>query len=1125
MNRLNDATLRQIEAARPSVSTWLSANAGSGKTRVLTDRVARLLLDGVSPENILCLTYTKAAATEMQNRLFKVLGAWAMRDDGDLKTDLQVLGLTKDLDETALRHARTLFAKAIETPGGLKIQTIHSFCASILRRFPLEAGISPQFSEADERSILILVRDILESMAKSVDLETVMAGVAQYSSDVSIDAMLKNILSNRHRFYPPQTPEQIATHFGVPKGKTPQDLIAEAFDQADLKLISDCVPHLLKSGPRDASVGEKLALVRSLDFPNIALLESALLNGATTKSPFSAKIGSVPTKGLQTGSMAPMLDDLNDLMTRVEEFRNQRIACENAVRTQALHAFANTFLPRFEREKQLRGWLDFEDLILRARDLLTNPLVAEWVLYRLDGGIDHILVDEAQDTSPAQWDVIERLAQEFTSGQGARADVTRTIFVVGDKKQSIYSFQGADPDEFDRMRATFAQRLAATNQPFQPLSLEYSFRSSAAILSVVDNTFDGRGASGFAADEKHRAFKDTLPGRVDLWPVIEKSDQDDDENWFDPVDQPGASDHRVQLAERIASQIHTLISDAHLIPYDGGVRPICAGDIMILVQRRGPLFEEIIRACKQRGLPMAGADRLKVQKEMAVRDLLAFLGFLATPEDDLALAIALKSPIFGWGEQRLFDLAHRRDTRYLWHALRDQTDKYQSELAVIHDLRDNTDFLRPYDLLERILTKHNGRKRLIGRLGVEAVDAIDTLLSQALIYEQTETPSLTGFISWVTTDDLEIKRQLDSVSNEIRVMTVHGSKGLESPIVILPDTGKRQDTIKDEILISDDCFPIWKTSKDNLAQIGRDAYDARILSEQQERDRLLYVAMTRAEKWLIVGGSGDVDGTPPSWYEQVRNGMIKTGAVDHDFGFGTGLRVQHLDWPTQPDSVPSITQDPDHAVLPDWVKVTAPPAQAHKTHIAPSDLGGAKAISGPDGRDEDAAMRFGSQVHTLLEHLPKIVEHDRPKFAPRILEHAGLGADNTEVLAIMSHVLPVLCDPKLEWIFAPSSLAEVGVSAHLNGPDDLPIFGIIDRLIISEKDVWIVDYKTNANVPKLIADVPEGIMKQMAAYKDAIQIIYPNHTVHVGVLWTATAEFMALDDMSLVHNACDDTSS
>ncbi|MEZ5714553.1 MAG: UvrD-helicase domain-containing protein [Paracoccaceae bacterium] len=493
-------------------------------------------------------------------------------------------------------------------------------------------------------------------------------------------------------------------------------------------------------------------------------------------------------------------------MARVEATRLTRLNLAAARQSHALHRFATAFLRHYEARKQARGWLDFDDLIQRTRTLLNDPQVAAWVLYRLDGGIDHILVDEAQDTSPAQWNVIERLAQEFTAGMGARADVARTIFVVGDKKQSIYSFQGADPREFDRMQAEFRARLAATNRPLQSSVLEYSFRSAHAVLALVDRTFEGREGAGFAPDQRHKAFFDAMPGRVDLWPVVEKSDKPEPRDWYDPVDMLGPDEPVSILARQVAEGIAAMIGSAHIPVKQGrsgdfALRPVHAGDILILVQRRSPLFHAIIRECKALGLPIAGADRLRIGGELAVRDVAALLRFLDLPEDDLSLATTLKSPLFGWNEQDLFTLAHGRKG-FLWEALRADATHGET-LAILDDLRRQADFLRPYELIERILTRHRGRQRLLERLGREAEDGIDALLAQALAYERAAVPSLTGFLVWLDSGEVEIKRQMESAGRQIRVMTVHGAKGLEAPIVILPDTAKRKLEVKDQLLTGD----------------------------------------------------------------------------------------------------------------------------------------------------------------------------------------------------------------------------------------------------------------------------------------------------------------------------------
>src|SRR6056297_474175 len=485
MTARDAATQAQVDAARPDLSTWLSANAGSGKTRVLTDRVARLLLDGVNPQHILCLTYTKAAASEMQNRLFQRLGAWAMLGNRDLSDALRELGHEAAIDDDTLRRARRLFAQAIETPGGLRIQTIHSFCAALLRRFPLEAGVSPQFTEMEDRTARLLRAEIVEDLAAGPQADALYA-IARHYSGETLDDLTSEITRHRSGFARPIREADLAAAFDLPEGTDMAEIEARVFLGNESTLLEQVLPHLENSGANDKSAARKLRRIGKFDGTSLPLLEDVFLL-KSGENAFEPKLPSItkqpfPTKGLRSKISAPW-DQLDAWMQRVADTRQTRLAVLALQKTRALHDFARDFLPAYEHAKQLRGWLDFDDLILRARDLLTDPAVAAWVLYRLDGGIDHILVDEAQDTSPVQWQVIERLAQEFTSGQGARPDTRRTIFVVGDKKQSIYSFQGADPREFDRMQRDFGARLENTGTPLQSRVLAYSFRSSRAILT------------------------------------------------------------------------------------------------------------------------------------------------------------------------------------------------------------------------------------------------------------------------------------------------------------------------------------------------------------------------------------------------------------------------------------------------------------------------------------------------------------------------------------------------------------------------------------------------------------------------------------------------------------------
>ncbi|AVO38772.1 double-strand break repair helicase AddA [Pukyongiella litopenaei] len=1102
----DDATERQVQAARPDVSTWLSANAGSGKTRVLTDRVARLLLNGTEPQNILCLTYTKAAASEMQNRLFRRLGAWAMMSDDDLAGQLQDLGADGATDATALRAARTLFARAIETPGGLKIQTIHSFCAALLRRFPLEAGVSPQFTEMEDRAAALLRAEIVEDFADGPRAGLI-DGLARHLSDMDFDRIAGAVAARRAAFDArPMGEADLQALFGLPAGYDDTALLSDVFLGGETGLLATILPVLRDSGGNNAKAAEKLAglVVPSVDA--LTAFEGAFLTGASAREPFTAKISSFPTKALREGALAAQMPALESLMGRVETARQRRLALAAARKSAALHAFAADFLPEYARRKQRRGLLDFDDLILGARRLLSDPAVAAWVLYRLDGGIDHILVDEAQDTSPAQWQVIERLAQEFASGEGTRDADARTIFVVGDRKQSIYSFQGADPAEFDRMQAEFGQRLGDAGKPLESLTLEYSFRSAGAILRLVDLVFEGCDSAGFGADGLHRAFKSDLPGRVDLWPVVPKSDDGDDGHWADPVDRRSEHHHDVVLANRIARAIANMIG-TETIPVDGAGpgqfrrRKVRAGDFLILVQRRSDLFAEIIRACKAGGLPIAGADRLKVGAELAVKDLAALLRFLATPEDSLSLAEALKSPLFGWSEQALFDLAHRRETRFLWRALRDREAEFAAEIAMLRDLRDAVDFLRPYDLIERILTRHDGRRKLLARLGPEAEDGINALLGQALAYERTEIPGLTGFLTWMETDDLEIKRQVDSGGDLIRVMTVHGAKGLEAPIVILPDTAPRRKPPGAGIVMTGDT-PLWRVAQAEMPALMAEA-DAGVQARQeQERLRLLYVAMTRAEKWLIVAAAGDFKEDAECWFTMIRDAMTQAGAEAVPFEGGDGLRLAEGDWSGLP--VTAETADvPPEPVLPECLTRPAPaPVMAVPT-LTPSDLGGEKALPGGDGLDEDAAMRRGTALHMLLEHLPGLPAGDRARRAAVLLPDWP----DPERAALLAEAAGVLDAPDLAGLFAADALAEVAVSAPVGAAR---VHGQIDRLLVSPERVLAVDFKTNATVPARAEACPEGLLRQMGAYAAALAQVWPDRVVDTAILWTRTAHLMPL---------------
>lgn len=1102
----DDASRRQTEAADPGLSTWLSANAGSGKTRVLTDRVARLLLAGVQPQHILCLTYTKAAASEMQNRLFQRLGAWAMKPDDDLRAALAALGSPAAPTDQTLAEARRLFARAIEAPGGLRIQTIHSFCATLLRRFPLEAGVSPQFAEADDRAARLLRAGILEDLADRLAPAAV-AEIARAFTGDDFTKMMEEVAARRGHFSPPIGPQEARALFGVPEGETAERILADCLPDGAAALLATLADAMRDSGKRDADLAARIAdlPLEAPDLGTLTALEAIFLFASGPRQGL-AKIGDLPAKALREGRIAPLMPSVDAFMRGIEAARLRRIALGAAQRTATLHRFASAFLPVYASAKAARGWLDFDDLITRARALLTDRRVAAWVLYRLDGGIDHILVDEAQDTSPEQWRIIELLAAEFTAGAGTRQG-GRTLFVVGDKKQSIYSFQGADIAAFDAKHATFRARFQGAELQFQSRALEHSFRSAPAVLELVDTALSQHFSDALGHLVSHIAFRAAMPGRVDLWPLIPPVKAQKDENWEDPVDLIAETHHTAQLARQIAAEIKGMIDTGVQIPEGEGSRAVHAGDFLILVQRRSQLFSEVIRACKRLDLPIAGADRLKLGAELAVKDLAALLQFLATPEDDLALAALLRSPLCGWSEAELYALAQPRKG-YLWEALRTHAG-HPETTAMLGDLRDAADFLRPFDLIGRALIRHDGRRRLLARLGAEAEDGIDAFLAQALAYERLETPSLTGFLIWLETDDVEVKRQMDSEGQRIRVMTVHGAKGLEAPIVILPDTADRNPQDRDEIYTLPGGEAVWKTAGDDTPPLIAEQRAARRRRAENESIRLLYVALTRARSWLIIAGAGEAKAETSTgakeriewcWYRHVAAGMAALGAQAE-----IGGRLRHASGAWPPALGRPTLHEPPRAVLPLWASRPAAPPIRAAALLQPSALGGAKALPAEVvlmEADEGAARARGTALHLLLEHLPGLPVAEWPARAADLILDGGLRAD------VLAEAAAVLSAAHLAHLFGPGSLAEVPITADLGGRR---LYGVIDRLIIGPGHVTAVDFKSNRIVPDHPHAVPDGLLRQLGAYAHALRQIYPAHEIRTAILWTRTATLMPCD--------------
>ncbi|MFN3260497.1 MAG: double-strand break repair helicase AddA [Pikeienuella sp.] len=1085
----------QRRAADPARSVWVAANAGSGKTRVLTERVARLLLDGARPEAILCLTYTKAAAAEMRNRLFDTLGKWAMMEDDDLRGALRAL--TGEEPPQELAPARRLFAAAMETPGGLKIQTIHAFCDALLRRFPLEAGAPPGFRVMEERERAAAISALLDDMARAGGADrAALAGVAAERNEDGLAALAAAAAKRAELFPDPPDEPALSAAFGVPH---PPDRLSarmaalSALDRDALRRMIAAWAHGAKTDKGRAATLEA-ALGRNDD----GLADA--LDAAVLKKTADEGLKDPASKGAQAAEpdWQALCEQLVSVALEVREAGRAADAAERAIR---LARFGGAFVRRWRAAKAARGMLDFDDLVGRARDLLTRSDMAAWALYRLDGGVDHILVDEAQDTAPAQWAVIDAIAAEFRAGEGARRG-GRTSFVVGDEKQSIYSFQGADAEMFSAKRAEQRRLLA----PFGGLAeeaLEASFRSAPAILEAVDATFNGERGEGLTAEgvpPRHKAFFAERAGRVELWPLTEPDAKAEAPEPWAPVDLPGRRDARVKLAVKVAERVAAMIGKE---PLPGAsARPVEAGDILILLRKRAPIMGPLVTELKRRGVPVAGADRISLSEALAVKDLSALMRFALTPEDDLTLAALLRSPLFDVDEEGLFDLAHGRKGT-LWRALEAAEARWPREVRLLREARAMADRTAPFEFLERALLApdeagRDGRRRLLHRLGREAEDAIDELLSLALAYEAEEIPSLEGFLAWLEAGESEIARERGEPRGEVRVMTVHGAKGLQAPVVILPDTTGRATSGKPDpvVEIETGAGPraAWRGSREAEPRLLAAIREREAEAEAAESRRLLYVAMTRAEDWLIVAGAGEEDkekeGAGARWRDLVAAGMAELGAKAGE----DGVLVHETPGVGKTPRIAAAAAIAE-AEMEGWMAAPPAPAPQAQRRLAASALGDGE-VAGGAGAGAEAARLRGVAVHAALER--GLAPGDEPLLA-RVMRAEGTAPAPDALTKALEIAVRARAAPGAARFFAPEAVAEAPVSLLLDGAR---VAGRIDRLVVAEGSVAFVDFKTDARPPEGPSGVPEAYRRQMEAYAAALRRLYPGRRAEGFILWT-----------------------
>jgi ATP-dependent helicase/nuclease subunit A len=1102
----------QVEAADPDVSAFVSANAGSGKTYVLAQRVINLLLRGVDPAKILCITFTKTAAANMANEVFKRLAGWTALDDAALDKEIALSTGTKP-DAAQRARARRLFASALETPGGLKVQTIHAFCTRLLHQFPFEANVAARFTVLDEASTTQLLDQLtlqvlLEASAKP---DGALGRALATAIVVAADQTFKDVVSDAIR-------ERDAIDAWTQRAGSVDKAIGELSNTLGLNLKDtqesieqEFFSHSLIPAAEWPALIEILDSGSASDQKHIAALEAARSATGRERIDNYLKVFCTaelaPRKSIVTKKIADKHPDWLARLVAEQERLCKLLERERAIaareRTRALVTIAADVLARYTREKERRALLDYDDLIDKTLELFARSSAA-WVLYKLDLGIDHVLIDEAQDTSPKQWSIVRTIVSEFTPG-GARANTRRTVFAVGDEKQSIFSFQGAAPRAFDEMRREFAGQFDTPEQGWRYLRFHHSFRSGENVLGGVDRVFAAQDifvsvTTDAGGVPPHISLPDATPGLVELWPLIAPAERREIEGWDAPFDTESEISPRVVLARRIAAQVKLWMTHGQK-----------AGDVLVLVRQRGPLFEAIIRALKNAEIPVAGADRLVLTEHIAVMDLMALADALLLPDDDLALASVLKSPLFGLSEEQLFELAWDRKGS-LRASLRAKSPATESALD---ELTSAACKLSPFGFFAHVLGPRRGRAKFLARLGPEANDALDEFLNLALDYEARAVPSLQGYLAWLRAAQSEVKRDMEIVRDEVRVMTVHGAKGLEANTVILADTTTSPGGPRDPRLLG---LPggalVWATARDDDVDA---MMDARALAQQDARDeyrRLLYVAMTRAKERLVICGTQGSRKIPDGcWYQLVENALKPDCVAEPaDDSGGEVMRYRKGPPPEQQKQKIATSGAIKPTSLPNWLTTDATSESSAPRSITPSSVEDDDARPFTAAGNAKALLR-GSLMHRLMQSLPDIPAVKRLKAAEDYLARAGKELDQEQRKKIAEEVLLLLTNENFSELFAPGSRAEVPIVGRLIlGGEEVRVSGQIDRLAVMQSAVLIGDFKTNRPAPRRIEDVPQSYLRQLALYRAVLAKLYPQRVLRAALILTEVPDLMELSE-------------
>ena len=1066
---LADSTQRR--ARDPLGSFWVSASAGSGKTKLLCDRVVSLLCHGADPQSILCLTYTRAAASEMKQRVLSILQKIAHRDPAYI--DFHDLLCQRGVDPVHFSLS------LIDNQHCLSFQTIHAFCERLLRRFPLEANVSPDFKVLEESEAQTLLTQAAEAF---YDLDRIQGDdatakrLALYLSEGQYLEVLKPLIRKPYLLYQAIAmpldlfcdilKQTLGLPEDLPDAETLGLQMRTSLPDAVLQRIAEAL--CISPSKTDKEKGDSLTdfLRQTKNHRDYSVYYDIFLTDKeTVRAKFVTKQAPLSPEDLAL---------LSSEALRLYTLRQSLYARECLEATVALRSVATAVWASYIMAKEANSALDFDDLLEGTLRLLQHHNA--WIAYKLEQSIKHILLDEAQDTNPHQWTLMKHLLEETLSGD---TETAKTLLVVGDYKQSIYRFQDADPEGYRAEYDVLQERYAQAQRSLVPLKLETSFRTTPQVLGFVDEVFQKtQMGQGVVTSEDgsltHHPARAEANGEVVLHPLIPLPTKNADVAFLVPTHQHHGQTHAAIVADTIAGAIEDLLASGKGLPSRQN-QPITPSDIWILLQRRGALQPALLSALAARHIPVAGGDRIFLKETLAVKDLSALLLFMVDPEDDLTLACLLKSPIGGLGEDDLFTLCHGRSGS-LWsslyhHAQREDTaPTFQPPFERLQHFLNHADVWTPHQTLVHYLCVHGGYGAFRSAFGAQVDEVLHLFLSYALRFETEVTPTLAGFLPWFDRHAVDIKRE--TLGSGVRIQSIHSAKGLEAPVIILADAAHRPTSKFGPIVWLPQGF-LWVLSKRTLHALTP-LKEAIKKKDEEEYHRLLYVAMTRAEDALHIFGAesqkknqkedeADSKKTPPAhWYQDLAAVLKQQGVP-----LGDPLQPAYALGALPQVSVPVTESAPVSSSLPTWLTLPAPCV---------------KETVNPTVNVESEAITLGLAIHLAMQHclIGRIPNED----ALHPLLKAFYPPDVAKTAA--QRAWAAYQGEALSTLRAQAQSVETEVTLRYQGKTLR-----LDALLVFDRHLLILDFKSG-NVTRAQA--------QMDLYKEALCALYPDHTVETRVL-------------------------